>query len=110
MGEGFRRPGGSVANETITAASWFNHEATKPPSGNRGTGGTRGNPGPSPGRHTGGDHGRETPRPAAILERGKRQEARVDDELIRWCALATHEACMRMTAPHLKALQDPKAD
>jgi hypothetical protein len=27
MGEGFRRPGGSVANETITTAAWFNHEA-----------------------------------------------------------------------------------
>jgi hypothetical protein len=30
----------------------------------------------------------------------------VDDELIRWCALATRAACSRMTAPHLKALQD----
>jgi DNA-binding GntR family transcriptional regulator len=30
----------------------------------------------------------------------------VDDELIRWCALATHAACSRMTAPQLKALQD----
>ena len=30
----------------------------------------------------------------------------MDDELIRWCALATRAACSRMTAPHLKALQD----
>jgi DNA-binding FadR family transcriptional regulator len=30
----------------------------------------------------------------------------VDDELIRWCALATRAACSRMTAQHLKALQD----
>ena len=30
----------------------------------------------------------------------------MDDELIRWCALATRAACARMTAPHLKALQD----
>lgn len=30
----------------------------------------------------------------------------MDDELIRWCALATGAACSRMTAQHLKALQD----
>ena len=30
----------------------------------------------------------------------------MDDELIRWCALATRVACARMTAQHLKALQD----
>jgi DNA-binding FadR family transcriptional regulator len=30
----------------------------------------------------------------------------VDDELIRWCALATRTACSRMTAQQLKALQD----
>ncbi len=30
----------------------------------------------------------------------------MDDELIRWCALATRAACSRMTAQHLKALQD----
>jgi GntR family transcriptional regulator, transcriptional repressor for pyruvate dehydrogenase complex len=30
----------------------------------------------------------------------------VDDELIRWCALATRAACSRMTPQHLKALQD----
>jgi DNA-binding FadR family transcriptional regulator len=30
----------------------------------------------------------------------------VDDELIRWCTLATRAACSRMTAQHLKALQD----
>ena len=30
----------------------------------------------------------------------------MDDELIRWCALATRAACSRMTPPHLKALQD----
>ncbi|HLK78573.1 MAG TPA: FCD domain-containing protein [Streptosporangiaceae bacterium] len=30
----------------------------------------------------------------------------MDDELIRWCALATRAACLQMTAPHLKALQD----
>jgi len=30
----------------------------------------------------------------------------VDEELIRWCVLATRAACSRMTAPHLKALQD----
>ena len=30
----------------------------------------------------------------------------MDDELIRWCVLATGAACSRMTAPHLKALQD----
>jgi DNA-binding GntR family transcriptional regulator len=29
----------------------------------------------------------------------------VDDELIRWCALATRAACSRMTAPHLQALR-----
>src|SRR5579859_6821575 len=53
-----------------------------------------------------GKHGRETPRPPGILERGNRQEAGVEDELIRWCALATRAACSQMTAPHLKALQD----
>lgn len=30
----------------------------------------------------------------------------MDDELIRWCTLATRAACSRMTAQHLKALQD----
>ena len=30
----------------------------------------------------------------------------MDEELIRWCVLATRAACSRMTAPHLKALQD----
>ena len=30
----------------------------------------------------------------------------MDDELIRWCALATRAACSRMTPQHLKALQD----
>jgi DNA-binding FadR family transcriptional regulator len=30
----------------------------------------------------------------------------VDDELIWWCALATRAACARMTAQHMKALQD----
>ena len=30
----------------------------------------------------------------------------MDDELIRWCALATRTACSRMTAPHQKALRD----
>jgi DNA-binding FadR family transcriptional regulator len=30
----------------------------------------------------------------------------VDDEQIRWCTLATRAACSRMTAQHLKALQD----
>ena len=30
----------------------------------------------------------------------------MDDELIRWCALATRAACSRMTAQQLKALQD----
>ena len=30
----------------------------------------------------------------------------MDDELIRWCTLATRAACLQMTAPHLKALQD----
>ena len=30
----------------------------------------------------------------------------MDEELIRWCVLATGAACSRMTAPHLKALQD----
>jgi hypothetical protein len=30
----------------------------------------------------------------------------VDDELIRWCALATRVACSRMTPQHLKVLQD----
>jgi DNA-binding GntR family transcriptional regulator len=30
----------------------------------------------------------------------------VDDELIRWCALATRAACARMTEHRLKALQD----
>jgi DNA-binding FadR family transcriptional regulator len=30
----------------------------------------------------------------------------VDDEMIRWCALATRAACMRMTTQHLTALQD----
>jgi DNA-binding GntR family transcriptional regulator len=30
----------------------------------------------------------------------------VDDELIRWCALATRAACSRMTTPQLEALQD----
>ena len=30
----------------------------------------------------------------------------MDDELIRWCVQATGAACSRMTAPHLKALQD----
>src|SRR5580658_463554 len=34
------------------------------------------------------------------------REDRVDDELIRWCALATSAACSRMTAQHLKVLQD----
>ena len=29
----------------------------------------------------------------------------MDDELIRWCALATRAACSRMTAQHLRALQ-----
>ena len=30
----------------------------------------------------------------------------MDDEAIGWCALATRAACSRMTAQHLKALQD----
>lgn len=30
----------------------------------------------------------------------------MNDELIRWCAVATHTACTRMTAQHLRALQD----
>jgi GntR family transcriptional regulator, transcriptional repressor for pyruvate dehydrogenase complex len=30
----------------------------------------------------------------------------VDDETIRWCALATRAACSRMTAQHLQALTD----
>jgi DNA-binding FadR family transcriptional regulator len=30
----------------------------------------------------------------------------MDDEQIWWCVLATRAACSRMTAPHLKALQD----
>lgn len=30
----------------------------------------------------------------------------MDDELIRWCAVATRAACARMTAQHLRALQD----
>jgi DNA-binding FadR family transcriptional regulator len=30
----------------------------------------------------------------------------MDDELIKWCTMATRAACVRMTAPHLKALQD----
>jgi DNA-binding FadR family transcriptional regulator len=30
----------------------------------------------------------------------------VDDELIRWCVLVTRAACSRMTAQHLRALQD----
>lgn len=30
----------------------------------------------------------------------------MEDELIRWCALATRAACSRMTPPQLKALQD----
>jgi DNA-binding FadR family transcriptional regulator len=30
----------------------------------------------------------------------------VDDELIKWCTLATHAASSRMTTQHLKALQD----
>jgi DNA-binding FadR family transcriptional regulator len=30
----------------------------------------------------------------------------VDDELIRWCVLATRAACSQMTVRHLKALQD----
>lgn len=30
----------------------------------------------------------------------------MDDELIRWCVLATRAACSRMTAPQLRALQD----
>jgi hypothetical protein len=30
----------------------------------------------------------------------------VDEEMIRWCMLATRAACSRMTAPHLTALQD----
>ena len=30
----------------------------------------------------------------------------MDEELIRWCVLTTRAACSRMTAPHLKALQD----
>lgn len=30
----------------------------------------------------------------------------MDDELIRWCTLATRAACLRMTAQHLTALQD----
>ena len=30
----------------------------------------------------------------------------MDEELIRWCVLATRAACSGMTAPHLKALQD----
>ena len=30
----------------------------------------------------------------------------MDDELIRWCALAARAACSRMTTQHLKALQD----
>jgi len=30
----------------------------------------------------------------------------MDDELIRWCTLTTRAACSRMTAQHLKALQD----
>jgi DNA-binding FadR family transcriptional regulator len=34
------------------------------------------------------------------------REDRVDDELIRWCALATRTACSRMTTQHLKAMQD----
>jgi DNA-binding FadR family transcriptional regulator len=37
---------------------------------------------------------------------GLGKEDRVDDELIRWCALATRAACSRMTAQQLKALQD----
>ena len=30
----------------------------------------------------------------------------MDEEMIRWCVLTTRAACSRMTAPHLKALQD----
>ena len=30
----------------------------------------------------------------------------MDEELICWCVLATRAACVRMTARHLKALQD----
>jgi DNA-binding FadR family transcriptional regulator len=30
----------------------------------------------------------------------------MDEELIWWCVMATRAACVRMTAPHLKALQD----
>jgi hypothetical protein len=30
----------------------------------------------------------------------------MDEELIRWCVIATRAACVRMTARHLKALQD----
>jgi DNA-binding FadR family transcriptional regulator len=30
----------------------------------------------------------------------------MDDELIGWCVLATRAACLRMTAGHLKSLQD----
>ena len=30
----------------------------------------------------------------------------MDDELIRWCALATRASCARMTPPRLSALQD----
>jgi DNA-binding FadR family transcriptional regulator len=30
----------------------------------------------------------------------------MDEELIWWCVMATRVACARMTAPHLKALQD----
>jgi hypothetical protein len=30
----------------------------------------------------------------------------MDEELIWWCVMATSGACVRMTAPHLKALQD----
>jgi DNA-binding GntR family transcriptional regulator len=33
----------------------------------------------------------------------------VDDELILWCALATRAACLRMTAQHVKALEDSVA-
>jgi DNA-binding FadR family transcriptional regulator len=37
---------------------------------------------------------------------GTAKEDQVDDELIQWCMLATRAACLRMTAQHLKALQD----
>src|SRR5579872_1962880 len=49
-----------------------------------------------------------TPRPTADArhEGMTQQEDPVDEELIRWCVLATRAACSRMTAPHLKALQD----